>query len=85
MDLTTSTINLSDKPHRLAELEEENLRLELELRAAVVRRELAEKLPRLGRRTESPAEPAATEKKTKLRARKRHRQRLQQRTNQDRP
>jgi hypothetical protein len=60
-------------PHdlRAAELEEENLRLQIELKAAEVRRELAEKLPRLARpQATDPAEPG---KKTTLRARKRRR------------
>ena len=46
-------------PHdlRVAELEEENLRLHIELKAAEVRRELAEKLPRLAK--PQNANPAA--------------------------
>jgi hypothetical protein len=66
-------------PHdlRVAELEEENLRLHVELKAAEVRRELAEKLPRLARpRNSDPA--AGPEKKTTGRSRNRRRQRLQQ-------
>ncbi len=67
----------------LAEMEEENLRLQLELKAAEVRRELAEKLPRLGK---SEAHPACEEgKKTTARERKRLRQRLQHRKNRPRP
>ena len=62
---------------RVAELETESLRLQLELRAAEVRRELAEKLPRLAKpQSINPAtEPG---EKTTSRARKRHRKRLQQ-------
>ena len=48
-------------PHdlRVAELEEENLRLHIELKASEVRRELAEKLPRLAKpqKTDLAAEP----------------------------
>jgi transposase-like protein len=61
-------------PHdlRVAELEEENLRLQMELKAAEVRRELAEKLPRLAtsRNTHPAAEPG---KKTTASFRKRRR------------
>jgi transposase-like protein len=68
-------------PHdaRMTELEEENLRLQMELKAAEVRRELAEKLPRLAKpqATDPASEPG---KKTTARARKRHRKRLQQNT-----
>ena len=68
---------------RLAEMEEENLRLQMELKAAEVRRELAEKLPRLGK---SEAPPACQEgKKTTARERKRLRQRLQQKRNRPHP
>jgi transposase-like protein len=68
---------------RAAEMEEENLRLQLELKAAEVRRELAEKLPRLARSQEAnPAEPG---KKTTARAKKRHRKRLQQTPNHPQP
>ncbi len=65
---------------RVAELEEENLRLQLEVKAAGVRRELAEKLPRLAKpqNTDPAMEPG---KKTTARARKRQRKRLQQNTN----
>ncbi len=61
---------------RMANLEEENLRLQVELKAAEVRRELAEKLPRLAKpQNVNPAtEPG---KKTTLRNRKRQRKRLQ--------
>jgi len=60
-----------------AELEEENLRLQLELKAADVRRELAEKLPRLAKpqNIKSAVEPG---KKTKVQSRNRRRKRLQQ-------
>jgi len=64
---------------RVAELEAESLRLEVELRAAEVRRELAEQLPRLAKpQNINPAsEPG---KKTTRRAIKRHRKRLQRNT-----
>jgi hypothetical protein len=68
-------------PHelRVAELEEENLRLSLELKASEVRRELAEKLPRLAKpqNSDPASEPG---KKTTSRSRKRHRKRLPQDT-----
>ena len=66
-----------------ADLEAEILRLQMQLKAAEVRRELAENLPRLGKSREiNPAEPG---KKTTVRTRKRHRQRLQQHTNHSKP
>ena len=69
----------SPEDARVTELEEENLRLQMELKAAEVRRELAEKLPRLGKpQADRAANPAG--KKTKKRGRK-HRKRLQQNTN----
>jgi len=69
---------------RLAEMEEENLGLQLKLKAAEVRRELAEKLPRLGKSQD--AHPASAEgKKTTARERKRLRQRLQQKRNRPQP
>jgi transposase-like protein len=69
---------------RVAEMEEENLRLQLELKAAEVRRELAEKLPRLARAQET--KPASGPgKKTAVRPRKRHRKRLQQNPNHPQP
>jgi hypothetical protein len=64
-------------PHdlRVAELEAENRRLQTDLKAAEVRRELAEKLPRLAKSPD--ANPAAEPgKKTTFRAQKRRRQRL---------
>ena len=68
----------------VAELEAEILRLQLQLKGAEVRRELAEKLPRLAKPQE--ANPAsAPEKKTTSRSRKRHRQRLQRDTNHPHP
>ena len=68
---------------RLAEMEEENLRLQVELKAAEVRRELAEKLPRLGK---SEVHPSSEEgKKTTARERKRLRQRLQHKRNRPHP
>ncbi len=73
---------LPGSPHdlRVADLEAENLRLQLELKAAEVRRELAEELPRLAKSPE--VNPAAKPgEKTTARSRKRHRKRLQQNTN----
>jgi len=68
---------------RIAELETEVLRLQMELQAAEVRRELAEKLPQLAK---SEAHPASAEgKKTTARERKRLRQRLQQKRNRPHP
>lgn len=62
---------------RAAELEQENLRLQMELKAAEVRRELAERLPRLAHpQREDPA--ARPGEKTTLRVRKRHSKRQQQ-------
>lgn len=68
----------------IVELEEEKLHLQLELKAAEVRRELAEKLPRLGKpQNINPAtEPG---KKTTSRPQKRRRKRLQQNTNHPNP
>jgi hypothetical protein len=70
-------------PHRdpqVTQLEEENLRLHLELKAAEVRRELAEKLPRLAKsqNTDPATEPG---KKTAALSRKRRRKRLQRKLN----
>ena len=64
---------------RVAELEAENERLRMELKAAEVRRELAEKLPRLAKpqNTNPASEPG---KKTTSRSGS-ARRRLQQRTN----
>jgi transposase-like protein len=69
---------------QVAELEAENLRLQLELKAAEVRRELAEKLPRLAKPQDiDPAtEPG---KKTTTRTQKRQRKRLQQNKNHPNP
>jgi len=64
---------------RVMELEEENLRLQMELKAAEVRRELAEKLPRLGK-LQGNNSANGPGKKTTARRRKR-RKRLQQNTN----
>ncbi len=59
---------------RVAELEQENLHLQSELRAAEIRRELAETLPRLARFPQaSPAEMPG--KKTTPRARRRRKRR----------
>ena len=69
---------------RLAEMEEENVRLQVELKAAEICRELAEKLPRLARRQE--AEPASEQgKKTTAQERKRLRKRLQRNRNRTKP
>jgi hypothetical protein len=65
---------------RAAELEEENVRLQMELKAAEVRRELAEKLPRLAKPPSS-----AAGKKTTAREWKRHRRRLQRKSNHPQP
>jgi hypothetical protein len=74
----------SPQGEQLAQLEEENLRLQVELKAAEVRRELAEKLPRLAKAKET--DPASeTVKKTTARERKRLRQRLQQNKNRRHP
>jgi len=64
---------------RVAELEEENLRLQLEVKAAEIRRELAEKLPRLAKpqNTNPAPEPG---KKTTARSQKRRRKRLRPNT-----
>ena len=68
---------------RVGALEAEVLRLQMELKAAEVRRELAEKLPRLAK---SPEGTQTTEpgKKTKRRSWKRRR-RLQPQTHQSHP
>jgi hypothetical protein len=66
---------------RNAELEEENLRLQTELKAAEVRRELAEKLPRLAK--PPPSSPPG--KKTTAREWKRHRRRLERKMNHPQP
>lgn len=64
---------------RVAELAEETLRLQMELKAAEVRRELAEKLPRLAK---PPSEPGKkTTHQPTAREWKRHRQRLQRKLN----
>ena len=77
---------LPQSPHelRLVELEEENLRLSLELKASEVRRELAENLPRLAKpqHSDPAAEPG---KKTTARSQKRHRKRLQRNMNHPQP
>ena len=65
---------------RRAELQEENLRLQTELKAAEVRRELAEKLPRLAK-----PRPAMPGKKTTARERKRRRKRLERKMNRPHP
>jgi len=62
----------SAEAQRIAELEDELTRQRTELKAAQIRQELAEKLPRLGRQTDVP--PAAGPgKKTAYRARARRR------------
>jgi hypothetical protein len=67
----------ASSPHelRVAELKEENLRLHMELKAAEVRRELAEKLPRLAK-PQNTVPGAGLLKKTTARSSKR-RKRLQ--------
>ena len=69
---------------RVVELEGENLQLQSELKAAEVRRELAEKLPRLAKHQniDPAAEPG---KKTTARSQKRHRKRLQRNMNHPQP
>jgi transposase-like protein len=69
-------LQVSPQDLRVAELEEEHLRLQLELKAAEVRRELAEKLPRLAKpqNIDPAAEPG---KKTTSRSQNRRRKRLQ--------
>ena len=69
---------------RVSQLEEENLRLQTELKAAEVRRELAENLPRLGRlqNIDPATEPG---KKTTARLQNRHRKRLQRNRNHSNP
>ena len=68
----------------MAELEEKNLGLQSELKAAEVRRELAEQLPRLAKpkNIEPDSEPG---KKTTARSQNRRRKRLQQDTNHPNP
>jgi len=77
---------LQPSPHDLlvAELEAKNLGLQSELKAAEVRRELAEQLPRLAKpKSIKPAsEPG---KKTTARSQNRRRKRLQQDTNHPNP
>ena len=69
---------------RSVKLEEENLHLQLELKAAEVRRELAEKLPRLA--TPQNTDPAVgPQKKTTARLSQRHRKRLQRNTKYPKP
>jgi transposase-like protein len=67
-----------------AELEAENLRLCLELKAAEVRRELAEELPRLAKPENIKPAPQPG-KKTTARSQKRHHKRLQQNKNHPSP
>jgi hypothetical protein len=69
---------------RVAELEAENLHLQMELKAAEVRRELAEKLPRLAKPQDTSPALAPAKKKT-VRPRNRHRKRLQQDTKHPNP
>jgi hypothetical protein len=68
---------------RMTELEEENLRLQTELQASEVRRELAEKLPRLAKPPTTPGKK--TTNKTTAREWKRHRKRLQRNMNRPQP
>ncbi len=75
---------LSPQDLRVAQLEAENLHLGMELKAAEVRRELAEKLPRLAK--PQNIDPAVgPQKKTTARTRKRHCKRLQRNTNHPHP
>jgi transposase-like protein len=78
--------SLPASPHdaRAAELEAKNRHLQLELKAAEVRRELAEALPRLAKpqNIDPASEPG---KKTTARALKRRRKRLQRNPNYPRP
>ena len=67
---------LSPQDARVAQLEEENLQLQVELRAADARSELAVNLPRLAKENH-PHRPAEPGKKTTVRPRNRHRKRLQ--------
>ena len=77
---------LQTSPHdvRVSELETENLHLQFELKAAEVRRELAEKLPRLAKPQNINPAPEPGEKTT-ARLSKRHRKRLQRNTNHPNP
>jgi hypothetical protein len=77
------SLPLSPHELRLAELEAENLHLQMELKAAEVRRELAEKLPRLAK-PQNIAPAAEPQKKTNVRASKR-RKRLQRNPNHPQP
>jgi hypothetical protein len=77
------TLAASPQDLRLAELEAANLHLQLELKAAEVRRELAENLPRLAK-TQSINPAPEPGKKTTARAAKR-RKRLQRNTNHPQP
>jgi hypothetical protein len=74
----------SPQDMRIAELETEVLRLQMELQAAEVRRELAEKLPRLAKPQNSNPAPEPG-KKTTARERKRLRKRLQRNKNHPKP
>lgn len=67
----------SPQDARLAKLEAEILRLQLEVKAAEVRRELAENLPRLGK-PQNTDRATAPGKKTTARSLKRQRKRLRQ-------
>jgi transposase-like protein len=67
----------------IVELEEEKLHLQLELKAAEVRRELAEKLPRLAKR-QNATPTAGPLKKTIARSSK-HRRRLKRNTDHSKP
>jgi hypothetical protein len=74
---------LSPGDERVTELEEEITHLQMELKASEVRRELAEKLPRLAK---PPTEPGKkTTHKTTAREWKRHRKRLERKMNHHEP
>ena len=75
---------VSPQDVRSVELEAENRHLQLELKAAEVRRELAEKLPRLAKPPETSPAPQSL-KKTTAQALKRRRKRLQRNPNHPRP
>jgi transposase-like protein len=78
------SLQASPQDVRMVELEGENRQLQMELKAAEVRRELAEKLPRLAKpQNINPAEEPG-EKKT-MRSQNRLRKRLQRNANRPHP
>jgi hypothetical protein len=64
---------ISPEDLRAAELEAEKRQLQLELRAAEVRRELAEKLPRLNKPATGPGKKTTTQTQKPLRPKRRRR------------